>query len=136
MKQILTLALIGSFLVPATSAAVDTVSCSGKRAWQRDIVRQAVVSWFHGVPDPDHLVQLVQAEHGIVACSGAAQPRSLHTPTLQRGLDMTQFGAVLLANELEWRGLMPLPEEGLVGEFFRVERRAATDDALLQGDAR
>ena len=136
MKHILALALIGSFLAPATSAAVDTVSCSGKRGWQRDIVRQAVVAWFHGVPDPDHLVQLVQAEHGIVACSGGAQPRSLHTPTLQRGLDMTQLGAVLLANELEWRGLMPRPEEGLVGEFFRVERRTPTDDALLQGEAR
>ncbi len=135
MKRILTLALIGSFLVPATSAAVDTVSCSGKRGWQRDIVQQTVVAWFYGVPDPEHLVQLVQAEHGIVACSGSRTPQSLHTPTLLRGLDMTQLGAVLLANELEWRGLMPLPEDGLIGEFFRVERRTPTDDALLQGDA-
>ena len=42
MKRIATLAVIASFLAPATAAAVDTVSCSGKRGWQRDIVRQAL----------------------------------------------------------------------------------------------
>ena len=126
--------LIGTLALatPGTSSAIDTVSCEGKRSWQRQIVRDSVHSWFRGLPEPDRLVELVQAEHGIVACAGGASPRRLHTTTLQPGLDLDQFGAVLLANELSWSGLMPAPEEGLAGEFFRIERRVPRqpDDAL------
>ncbi|MBW2280879.1 MAG: hypothetical protein JRG82_09045 [Deltaproteobacteria bacterium] len=119
-------------LVTALSAATvfaplayaDTVSCSGKRGWQRELVQEAVHDWFRSDPDPDALVFLIQAEHGIAACaSRGTAPARLHTPTLTRGLALDQLGAALLANELEWRGVMPRPEHGLAGEFFRVRER-------------
>ena len=118
----LILILVGITLMPLASAqAADSVSCPGKRSWQRDIVRDTIFDWFEGQPDPDHLVDLVQAEHGIVACSArSGRPRRLHTVTLTRGLAVDQLGAVLLANELEWRGLVPTPEVGLAGRSFRV----------------
>lgn len=106
------------------AAAADSVSCSGKRGWQRTIVQDAIFDWFAGRPDPDRLVDLVQAEHGIVACSArSGNPRRLHTVTLSRGMAANQLGAVLLSNELEWSGLVPVPEEGLAGRSFRVVDR-------------
>ncbi len=45
----------------------------------------------------------------------------LHTTTLPRGLEMDSLGALLLANELEWSGLIPPPGEGLAGGIFRVD---------------
>ena len=66
-------------------------------------------------------MELIQAEHGIVACAtGSGLPSRLHTTTLSPGLALDQLGAVLLSNELEWSGLMPRPEVGLAGMFFRV----------------
>lgn len=134
MKAIAIPILMGTLALamPGTSTAIDTVSCEGKRSWQRQIVRASVHDWFRGLPDPNGLVELVQAEHGIVACAGGASPQRLHTTTLQPGLDLDQFGAVLLANELAWSGLLPPPEEGLAGEFFRIQRRVPLepDDAL------
>jgi hypothetical protein len=121
-----------SLALPAGAWAIDTVSCEGKRGWQRNIVQNAVRGWFVGAPDPDHLVTLVQAEHGIVACAASASPPPhLHTTTLPRGLSLDQLGAVLLANELEWTGLVPTPEEGLVGEMFRIETKPLDDAAAL-----
>jgi len=138
MKAIVILIGTLALATAGTSSAIDTVSCEGKRSWQRQIVRDSVHAWFRGLPEPDGLVQLVQAEHGIVACAGGASPRRLHTTTLQPGLDLDQYGAVLLANELEWSGLMPRPEEGLAGEFFRIQRREPRlpDDALPLDDRR
>ena len=120
----------------AQISRADTVSCDGKRGWQRQIVRDSVHGWFQGEPRPEGLISLIQAEHGIVACgslAGGHTPR-LHTPTLPRGLELDQLGAVLLANELEWSGLVPRPEEGLAGEFFRVRRRpaASEEDAMAE----
>lgn len=132
MKAIVILISALALATPGLSAAIDTVSCEGKRGWQRQIVRDSVHAWFRGLPEPDDLVELVQAEHGIVACAGGASPPRLHTTRLQPGLELDQFGAVLLANELEWSGLMPRPEEGLAGEFFRIQPHAhpQPDDAL------
>lgn len=120
MRRTLGLLIIAAVALPGVANAVDTVSCDGKRSWQRDIVKEAVREWVAGHPDADALVELVQAEHGIVACNTAGRPQHLHTTTLPRSLSLDQFGAVLLANELEWRGLMPAPEVGLAGRFFRV----------------
>jgi hypothetical protein len=118
-----TAALLSLF---AQISRADTVSCDGKRGWQRQIVRDSVHGWFQGEPRPEGLISLIQAEHGIVACGSLSghTPR-LHTPTLPRGLELDQLGAVLLANELEWSGLVPRPEEGLAGKFFRVRLRPA-----------
>ena len=112
----------------AEMAQADTASCDGKRGWQRQIVRDSVERWFRAEPSAEDLILLIQAEHGIAACAsrGGRAPR-LHTPTLHRGLGMDQLGAVLLANELEWRGLLPRPEEGLAGEYFRTRRWPAPD---------
>jgi hypothetical protein len=106
--------------LPGAALARDTATCDGKRSWQRAIVREAVHDWFRGQPDPDGLIDLVQAEHGIAACARGGVPRRLHTTSLPRGLAVDQLGAVLLANELEWSGLMPPPERALAGKFFRV----------------
>jgi len=46
---------------------------------------------------------------------------------------LDQLGAALLANELEWRGVMPRPEHGLAGEFFRV--REGRSGHGMAGDA-
>ena len=114
--------LLAMAAVPAQ--AVDSASCQNKRSWQRSIVRAAIADWVRGTPDPDRLVELVQAEHGIVACAaGSGQPGALHTVTLPRGLSLDQLGAVLLANELEWRGLVAPPAAGLQGEVFRIKTR-------------
>ncbi len=112
----------------SVASARDTVSCEGKRSWQRDVVRQAVHGWFANQPRTEDLLELIQAEQGIVACSSSpARSVRLHTTTLPRGLDPGQLGAVLLANELEWSGLVPRPESGLAGEWFSV--RALPDRA-------
>ena len=108
--------------VPTAATATDTASCEGKRSWQRRIVQTAVHGWFKGEPRPTHLLDLLQAEQGIIACSsGHHRPLRLHTATLPRGLAVDQLGAVLLANELEWSGLIQRPEEGLAGEWFTVQ---------------
>ena len=127
MKRIIGITVVLGLFLPGAAGAVDTVSCDGKRSWQHDIVKGAVRDWVTGHPDSNSLVDLVQAEHGIVACAGGGRPRHLHTTTLPRGLALDQLGAVLLANELEWRGLIPAPEEGLAGRFFRVETRAGLE---------
>jgi len=114
-----------------SSAHAETASCASKRGWQRQLVEEAVRDWFRGTPDAETLIQLIQAEHGIAACAGrGARPRALHTPTLARGLELDQLGAALLANELEWRGLVPRPEAGLAGEYFRV--RAMSFDVAAE----
>ncbi len=121
MKRTLTLVLALSLLGPAIAQAYDTATCDGKRGWQRGVVRSAIWRWFDRDVQPSDLVELVQAEHGIVACSArSGLPSRLHTPELPRGLELDQLGAILLANELEWAGLIRYPEEGLAGEFFRV----------------
>ncbi len=109
-----------TLLAPGLARAYDSATCDGKRDWQRGVVRDAIWRWFENDAQPSDLIELVQAEHGIVACARGALPRRLHTPHLPRGLELDQLGAVLLSNELEWSGLIPPPEEGLVGEFFRV----------------
>ena len=77
--------------------------------------------WFTQEPRENALLELVQAEHGIVACSvSSSLPPRLHTTTLPQGLELERLGALLLANELEWNGLIPPPEKGLTGETFRV----------------
>ena len=115
-------------LFMGASVQADTVSCDGKRAWQRELVQRAVHGWFEGTPDPDDLIQLMQAEHGIAACAaGFRLPARLHTTALPYGLSLDQLGAVLLSNELQWSGLVPSPEAGLAGEFFEVRRRPASD---------
>ena len=122
MNRIATATLLLVFALPLVAQAVNTASCDSKRGWQRSIVRGAVHDWFRGHPDSGALVELIQAEHGIVACSlGQGRPQRLHTVTLPRGLELDQLGAVLLANELEWSGLIPEPERGLAGGFFRVQ---------------
>ncbi len=120
----------------AQISRADTVSCDGKRSWQRQIVRDSVWGWFQGEPNPDDLISLIQAEHGIAACASLGGRASrLHTPTMPRGLELDQLGAMLLANELEWSGLVPRPEEGLAGEFFRVRRRPAPFEETALGEA-
>ena len=114
-------AFVSAALFYSPAQARDTISCESKYAWQREIVRDAVHGWFLGEAQPDHLLALIQAEQGIVACR--REPRRalrLHTMRLDRGLEVDQLGAVLLANELEWSGLVPAPAEGLAGEWFRV----------------
>ena len=78
------LSLTAMGVTPATAS--DTVSCNGKRAWQQQIVQGAVQRWFQGQPDPEDLVSLVQAEHGIVACTPGPRPQRIHTTTLPRGM--------------------------------------------------
>ncbi len=120
---------------PALANALDTASCSGKRGWQRSIVKSAVHSWFWNDAQPQSLMQLIQAEHGIVACApGTGLPSRLHTTTLSPGLALDQLGAVLLSNELEWSGLMPRPEVGLAGRFFRVSPIPASVNAPGRSD--
>lgn len=105
----------------SATAHADTATCGDKRGWQRRLVEEAVHDWFREMPRPDSLLHLIQAEHGIAACTArGSTPRHLHTSTLPRGIELEQLGAALLANELEWRGVMPRPEQGLAGEFFRV----------------
>lgn len=128
---ILVTALVGAALFSA-SAHADTASCGGKRGWQRDLVEQAVHDWFRSEAKPESLLHLIQAEHGIAACGGrGAAPARLHTATLPRGIELDRLGAALLANELEWSGVMPRPESGLAGELFRVrEPEPRTLDAV------
>jgi hypothetical protein len=114
---------LATLLVGATAAnagvGIDTGSCAGKQAWQRKLVEDTIRSWFEGAPRPENLIDLVQAEQGIAACLDADRP-TLHTPRLPPGLTLPQLGALLLANELEWRGLVPPPEEALAGKVFRI----------------
>lgn len=119
----MSLVLVGLAL-PVAARPLDTGSCDGKRGWQRHIVRNAVSSWLDASSDPEDLIQLVQAEHGIVACQPGVAPRGLHTTTLPAGLRPDQLGGLLLANELQWRGLIPRPEVGLAGTSFRVRPRS------------
>ncbi len=113
---------------PAAARPVDTASCDGKRGWQQQIVRDAVRHWLDGHVDPEDLISLVQAEHGLVACSPGRAPRGLHTPTLNGSLRPGQLGGLLLANELQWRGLVPAPETGLAGVSFRVRPDSRSDE--------
>ncbi len=123
------LALIWLAFAPLAHA-LDTASCAGKRGWQRGIVKNAVHSWVSNDAQPQALMELIQAEHGIVACAtGSGLPSRLHTTTLTPGLALDQLGAVLLSNELEWSGLMPRPEVGLAGMFFRISPMPATTNA-------
>jgi len=118
-RMTLAIALASLALGASAHAGVDTSSCGGKRAWQRRIVSDAIRSWFERAPQPENLIELVQAEQGIAACTPQERPL-LHTSRLPSGLKLPQLGAVLLANELEWRGLVPPPEEALAGKVFRV----------------
>ncbi len=128
---ILVTALALAAAVFSASARADTASCGSKRRWQRDLVEQAVHDWVRSEARPDSLLQLIQAEHGIAACrSRGSGPGRLHTPTLARGLELDGLGAALLANELEWLGVMPRPEVGLAGEFFRVHEPMVPVDAV------
>jgi hypothetical protein len=117
---ILVTALALAAVAFSATAHADTASCGGKRAWQRDLVEEAVHDWFHSEARPESLLHLIQAEHGIAACGSRAMPARLHTATLPHGIELDRLGAALLANELEWRGVMPRPESGLAGEYFRV----------------
>ncbi len=121
MTRLALLAITALLTLWTSAASADTVSCNGKRGWQRSIVLEAVHGWFTQEARANALLELVQAEHGIVACSSnPSLPPRLHTTTLPRGLGMDSLGALLLANELEWSGLIPPPGEGLAGEVFRV----------------
>lgn len=123
MRGLAVLTLLAAMALPAHA---DTVSCNGKRGWQREIVLDSIWSWFAQAPRPEALIELVQAEHGIVACaSHRSRPLRLHTTTLPRGLEPERLGALLLSNELEWGGLVARPEQGLAGELFRVRGAAA-----------
>ncbi len=126
VSRVLVLAFCGALALGAPAARADTVSCNGKRGWQRTVVLDSVHRWFAQEPRSDALLELVQAEHGIVACSSSPfPPRRLHTTTLPHGLELDHLGALLLANELEWAGLIARPEEGLAGRVFRVRRPGA-----------
>jgi hypothetical protein len=134
MRRLATLTIASVLAIGASMAHADTVSCNGKRSWQRDIVLDSVHRWFSRTPRRDSLIELVQAEHGIVACSSnPSLPQRLHTTLLPHGLELDRFGALLLANELEWSGLIPPPEDGLAGEFFRVRSGRAPEGS--QGSA-
>lgn len=124
IQRITAAAFVSAAMFSAPAQARDTISCESKHAWQREIVRDAVHGWLLGEAQPDALLALIQAEQGIVACR--PEPRRimrLHTLRLDRGLEVDQLGAVLLANELEWSGLVPAPADGLAGEWFRVRVR-------------
>jgi hypothetical protein len=125
MKWRFVLLTLAWLAFPTLAYSLDTATCEGKRRWQRSIVQNAVHRWFSSDARPDDLIELIQAEHGIVACAaGTAAPLRLHTTTLSPGLELDQLGALLLANELEWSGLIPRPEEGLAGMFFQVVQPA------------
>lgn len=125
MTRLAVLVITGLLTLFASAVSADTVSCNGKRGWQRSIVLESVHGWFTQEARANALLELVQAEHGIVACSSSPSLASrLHTTTLPRGLEMDRLGALLLANELEWSGLVPPPGEGLAGEIFRVDGAA------------
>jgi len=121
--RVLSLTLL-SLLAAATTHAGETASCEGKRTWQRSIVEGVIRSWFDQSTHSEGLLELIQAEQGIAACRQGDLIR-LHTTRLPINLVPSQLGAVLLANELEWRGLVPSPEEALAGKFFRVARTPA-----------
>ncbi len=115
--------------IGTTTHAGETASCEGKRSWQRSIVEGVIRSWLDQGTYTEGLLELIQAEQGIAACREGDLIR-LHTTRLPINLVPTQLGAVLLANELEWRGLVAAPEEALAGKFFRVARqRGAPVDA-------
>lgn len=115
------LALVVLATTFASSAAAS--SCPDKQVWQRQIVRDTIQRWFREESRPADLLDLVQAEQGMLACAARGHKlRRLHTSTLPRGLQIGQLGAVLLANELAWSGLIPSPEEGLAGRWFPIKR--------------
>ncbi len=127
MSRPVVLAMAALLTLSASGASADTVSCNGKRGWQRAIVLESVHGWFAQELRANALLELVQAEHGIVACSSRSSlPPRLHTTTLPHGLEVDRLGALLLANELEWSGLIPPPGEGLAGEIFRVHSARGT----------
>ncbi len=137
MKRIAALAVTGALALGPAVAHADSVSCNGKRAWQRQVVLDSVHRWFARAPRRDALIELVQAEHGIVACSSSPSlPLRLHTTMLPHGLELDRFGALLLANELEWSGLIPPPEQGLAGELFRVRSKPTVDEPGARRNAR
>jgi hypothetical protein len=101
--------------------ASDTVGCVAKTTWRNEIVDTLVKSWYRNDSRTDDLLDLIQAEQGIAACSlGRAQPKRLHTSTLPRDLRRTELGGLILANELHWAHLLPDPEDGLSGRAFPV----------------
>lgn len=125
-------AILGALiaLAPLAASGWDTATCEGKRSWQRRVVRSSVHRWFLNDARPGDLLELVQAEQGIVACSAPhGRPERLHSTSLPRGLAVDQLGALLLANELEWARLVPPPAAGLAGEWFQVRPRAAAPEA-------
>ncbi len=127
MSRPVVLAMAALLTLWASGASADTVSCNGKRGWQRSIVLESVHGWFAREARANALLELVQAEHGIVACSSRPSlPSRLHTTTLPHGLEADRLGALLLANELEWSGLIPPPGEGLAGEIFLVHSARET----------
>jgi hypothetical protein len=119
-------ALAVATLALASAASADAFAhCTSKRGYQREAVREIVHAWFDGVARPESLIDLIQAEQGVASCSGAgARAPRLHATRLPRGLAPDQLGGVLLANELEWSGLLPEPQQGLAGEFFRLSTRS------------
>ena len=123
-RMILAAALVILASAPIATSGATTGTCEDKRAWQRRIVERAVARWFEHDARPMDLLELIQAEQGIAACSnGSHRPLRLHTSTLPADLEMEQFAAYVLANELEWSGLVPEPERGLAGEWFEVKPR-------------
>jgi len=103
----------------ATVWAADTVSCEGKRTWQRRIVMQTIRLWLKQQPHGENLIDLLQAEQGIAGCLRSEDVR-LHSTRIPRNLTQQQLGPMLLANELEWRGVLEPPQDILTGKFFRV----------------
>jgi len=136
MRKYSTWALMALYLLLAQGAAPavagETASCEGKRTWQRSVVEKAIQEWFSQTTRNEDLLELIQAEQGIAACRQGDLIR-LHTTRLPINLVPQQLGAVLLANELEWRGLVAAPEEALAGKFFRVARVRTPEPA--KGDA-
>ena len=117
---ILTMIAFSGALVSVAEAA-DYANCNHKRTLHRQIVLENVISWYDGDVDPGRLVDLVQIELGIGTCVlGKKEYPRLHTPTFPRQVDPKNFPALMLANELAWKGLLPEPTDGLVGEVFLV----------------
>lgn len=120
-------ALLGSIVALTPAAhALDSSSCEGKRAYHGKVVQRIVHQWFDESQDPEELLHLIQSEQGLAACvsRGGATPR-LHTTRLAPGFEVWELAGTVLANELEWAGLMPAPYEGLAGQYFNVRERPA-----------
>jgi hypothetical protein len=131
--KLIAIALLGaSVAFPTAACAVDSSSCEGKRAYHGKVVQRIVHQWFDERQDPEELLHLIQSEQGLAACvaRGGAAPR-LHTTRLAPGFEVWELAGTVLANELEWAGLLPPPYEGLAGQYFNVREHPAP----LYGDA-